>query len=316
VLGSALDTAVSSALGSAGVKRLGSFAATLMEPPPGLEFDYSQPPGTPALVGADSLSWRVFKNPVALFAGGVAAVILELAEPSVRAGVWNHSGFRRDPGLRLRRTGAAAMMTVYGPRPAAEAMIARVVAMHEQVRGIDTAGRAYHANDQRLLDWVQATAAYGFIHAYHAYATPLTCTERSRIFAEGQEAARLYGALGAPASLADWEALLARTGPLLEPSPVIGEFISIMRRAPILPLALRPLQRLMVNAAIDIVPEELRGRLGLSGEGLSAPERLLVKALGATGELLPLETAAPAQSCLRMGLPADWLYRKTARSNP
>jgi len=301
------------AFGSAWARRLASVAATLMEPPPGLDFDYSHPPGVPALVAADSLSWRIFKNPVALFAGGVAAVILELAEPSVRSGVWDHSGFRCDPGLRLRRTGAAAMMTVYGPRPAAEAMIARVVALHEQVRGVNSAGRAYCANDQPLLDWVQATAAFGFIHAYHAYAAPLTRAERSRAFAEGTEAARLYGALGAPAALGEWEALLARTAPSLERSPVIGEFLSIMRSAPILPLALRPLQRLMVSAAIDLVPDELRGRLRLSRLGLSAPQRVLVRALGALGERLPLD-AAPAQACLRMGLPADWLYRGGSRA--
>jgi uncharacterized protein (DUF2236 family) len=33
----------------------------------------------------------VFKNPVTLFIGGVGAVLLELAEPRVRDGVWGHS---------------------------------------------------------------------------------------------------------------------------------------------------------------------------------------------------------------------------------
>ncbi|WP_432444591.1 oxygenase MpaB family protein [Rhizobium leguminosarum] len=58
--------------------------------------------------------------------GGIAAVILEVAEPSVRSGVWDYSSFRKDAVMRLRRTGAAAMMTGYGPRPVAERMIARV----------------------------------------------------------------------------------------------------------------------------------------------------------------------------------------------
>ncbi|WP_246733087.1 oxygenase MpaB family protein [Rhizobium laguerreae] len=58
--------------------------------------------------------------------GGIAAVILEVAESSVRSGVWDHSSFRKDAVMRLRRTGAAAKMTVYGPRAEAERMIARV----------------------------------------------------------------------------------------------------------------------------------------------------------------------------------------------
>src|SRR5690606_37690700 len=42
--------------------------------------DFTVPAGEPALVEPDSVSWRIFANPVALFIGGVAAVILELAE--------------------------------------------------------------------------------------------------------------------------------------------------------------------------------------------------------------------------------------------
>jgi uncharacterized protein (DUF2236 family) len=293
-------------------RRLDAFAGALMSPPPGLEFDYARPPGEPALVAPNSVSWRVFKNPVALFAGGVAAVILELAEPSVRSGVWDHSGFRRDPALRLRRTGAAAMMTVYGPRPAAESMIARVSAMHAKVRGTTPGGAPYRADDPRLLDWVQATAVYGFVHSYHVFVAPLSRAEQSEAFAEGREAARLYGARGAPGSLEDWEALLARTMPALEPSPVVGEFLAIMRSAPILPVALRPLQRLLVAAAVDLVPPPLQHRLRLGRLGLSAPERLLVRGLGALSDRLPIESAPPAQACLRMGLPADWLYRRPA----
>ena len=128
----------------------------MMRLPDGAAF--AQPEGEPALVPADSVSWRIFKNPVALFVGGVAAVILELAEPSVRTGVWEHSGFRRDPVRRLERTGMAAMVTVYGARSVAEAMIADVVRLHDRVTGATPAGEPYRANDVRLLTWVQATA--------------------------------------------------------------------------------------------------------------------------------------------------------------
>src|SRR6476620_12066894 len=97
--------------------------------------EFSRPAGEPALVPADSVSWRIFKNPVALFVGGVAAVILELAEPAVRTGVWEHTDFRRDPMRRLERTGMAAMVTVYGARSVAEKMIAGVVQRHERIEG-------------------------------------------------------------------------------------------------------------------------------------------------------------------------------------
>jgi uncharacterized protein (DUF2236 family) len=137
--------------------------------------DFLRPGGEAALVSPDSVSWRVFKNPLSLFIGGVAAVIMELAEPRVRTGVWEHTTFRIDPIRRLRRTGLAAMVTIYGARGTAEAMIARIRRMHDRVAGSTPAGKAYRANDPELLNWVQGTAAYGFLQAYHAY------VHRSRI---------------------------------------------------------------------------------------------------------------------------------------
>lgn len=48
--------------------------------------DYTQPTGDPGFYGPDSVAWRVHANPVSLAVGGIAAVILELAEPRVRSG--------------------------------------------------------------------------------------------------------------------------------------------------------------------------------------------------------------------------------------
>src|SRR5271163_4033452 len=97
--------------------------------------DFAQPLREEALVPTDSVSWRIFKNPIALFVGGLAAVILELAEPAVRTGVWEHSSFRKNPVGRLQRTGSAAMVTIYGARSIALPMIAGVVRMHAKVAG-------------------------------------------------------------------------------------------------------------------------------------------------------------------------------------
>jgi uncharacterized protein (DUF2236 family) len=166
------------------------------------------PAGEAALVSPDSVSWRVFKNPLSLFIGGVAAVILELAEPRVRTGVWEHATFRTDPIRRLRRTGLAAIVTIYGARGKAEAMIARIRRMHDRVAGLTPAGESYRANDPELLSWVQATAAHGFLQAYHRYVRPLCDLQRDRYYAERILAASLYGAR-APTS----EAALNRTLP-------------------------------------------------------------------------------------------------------
>jgi uncharacterized protein (DUF2236 family) len=185
--------------------RVAGLVQGLYQPEGGPRVDFRQPAGEPALAAPDSVSWRVFKNPISLFVGGVTAVILELAEPRVRTGVWEHSSFRTDPLPRLKRTGLAAMVTVYGARSTAEKMIAGVRRMHDRVTGDTPAGAAYRANDVELLDWVQATASFGFMEAYHAYARPLSAADRDRFYAEAAPAAALYGAVGAPASVAEWE---------------------------------------------------------------------------------------------------------------
>ena len=122
----------------------------LFEPGDRPSLDFSQPVGEAALVSPNSVSWRVFKNPLSLFIGGVTAVIMELAEPRVRTGVWEHTNFRADPIRRLRRTGFAAMVTIYGARSTAEAVIARVRRMHDLVAGTTPSGEAYCANDPEL----------------------------------------------------------------------------------------------------------------------------------------------------------------------
>jgi uncharacterized protein (DUF2236 family) len=269
--------------------------------------DFLQPTGEAALVPADSVSWRVFKNPLSLFIGGVAAVMMELAEPRVRTGVWEHTTFRLDPIRRLRRTGLAAMLTIYAARSTAEAMIARVRQMHNRIAGSTPAGKDYRANDPELLNWVQSTAAYGFLQAYHEYVRPLSDLERDRFYAEGTFAARLYGA-----SAATSEAAVAKRfqemANHLECSEILFEFLTIMRSAPILPLPLRPVQPLLIRAAIDLTPYWLRRIVGLTDHGLNALEAGLVRQIGALADRLVLEINPAVQACRRMRLPANYLY--------
>lgn len=272
--------------------------------------DFSSPAGESALVSPDAVSWRVFKNPVALFIGGVAAVILELAEPRVRSGVWEHTTFRSDPVARLRRTGLAAMVTVYAARSVAEKMIARVRRLHDRIEGETPDGEAYRANDPDLLRWVQATAAFGFLEAYCTYVAPVSDADRERYFLEGGAAARLYGVESPPKSDTEWRDLYDSMKPRFQRSPVIFEFLDIMRRAPALPDALRLAQGMLIRAAVEITPADARTALGLDASfGLGGFEKAVVREMGVRADRWALPSAPAAQACVRMGRPADWLYR-------
>jgi uncharacterized protein (DUF2236 family) len=208
----------------------------------------------------------------------------------------------------MKRTGLAAMITVYGARGKAEAMIAGIGRMHGRVAGVTPDGAAYRADDPELLDWVQATASFGFLEAYHRYVRPLSDAERDRFYAEAAPAARLYGATGAPTSLATLEACFQAMRPKLERSEIVFDFLAIMRRTAILPGPLRPLQGMFIRAAVDILPAWSRELLGLGPRyGLSGWERALVRSLGPLSDRLHLDSSPSAQACRRLGLPADHL---------
>lgn len=290
-------------------RRLEAASSELLRPISGPPVNFAMPMGEPALVPPHSVSWRIFKNPIALYVGGIAAVILELAEPAVRTGVWDHSTFRSDPLRRLRRTGLAAMITVYGARSVAEPMIARIVRMHAQITGHTAAGESYAANDAALLTWVHITAAYGFARAYSSYVEPLAKDQFDSLYAESEIAARLYGAVDPPTSAQAVDVLFNSMCGRLERSEVIFRFLDIMRETATLPPALAWLQPLLVRAAVDLIPDWIRQHLGLDENlGLRRRERWIVRAAGALANRIVLGDGPAAQSCFRMGLPLHHLY--------
>jgi uncharacterized protein (DUF2236 family) len=272
--------------------------------------DFLHPAGEPALSPPDSVAWRVFKNPVALYIGGIAAVLLELAEPRVRSGVWDHTTFRVDPLTRMKRTGLAAMVTVYGARSVAEPMIAGITKMHARVRGETPDGRVYKALEPELMNWVQATASYGFLQGYHRFVKPLSAADRDRFYAESRTGASLYGAPGAPVDEAQQQALFEAMLPQLEASAIVLEFLDIMRRTHALPWLLQPLQPLYLRAAVSLLPVPVLQRLQLgSGYRLAPWQRRLIQYSGALADRVVLRAAPPALACQRLGLATDYLYQ-------
>lgn len=271
--------------------------------------DFLSPQGAAALYAPDSLSWQVYKNPVSMAIGGIAAVILELAEPRVRSGVWGHSSFSTDTMNRIRRTGLAALTTIYAASEIATSLIHTIARMHEGVVGVTPSGVPYRANDSVLLDWVQATISFGFMEAYASFVRPLSDAERNRFYAESERSARLFGAVGAPFSLAAQNALFVATRPALEPHPIVHEFMTLMSTTQLLPGPLKPLQSMLLRAAVSILPDWLSDLLALQTTWqLAVWEKKLLSRLGALADRIPMVNAPPAQACRRLGLSASYLY--------
>lgn len=279
----------------------------------GWKVDYTTPPGEAALVAPDSITWQVFKNPVALAIGGICAVLLEFADARIRSGVWDHSVFKTDPIGRSKRTGIAAMVGTYGPASAARRVIQGVTNMHSRVNGETPSGEAYRALDPELLDWVSATAAYGFLMAYHRFVRTLTDEEMNQFFAEGEAVARLYGVQQPLRSVQHFNSMTAHLLPRFEPHPINTEFLGIMKSGRAAPGVPKGLQSALVHAAVDILPRPVRDRLALGADyDLSPLGRLTVKSMAAIAERTPDLNGPAAQASHRLGLPRNFPWKPLA----
>ncbi|ATQ44027.1 oxygenase MpaB family protein [Caulobacter mirabilis] len=276
----------------------------------GWKIDYAYPAGEPSLVPPGSVQWRVFKNPIALGVGGVAAVLLEFADARIRSGVWDHSTYKADPIGRSRRTGIAAMVGVYGPRSAARRVIQGVTNMHARVNGETPSGETYRALDPELLDWVAATAAYGFVNAYDRFVSPLTEAEIARFYREGAPVAALYGAKNPIASTADFMAMMERLAPRFEPHPIVSEFLDIIQSGQAAPTVPKFLHRALARASVSLLPPPVRETLRLGRDfDLTLADRIALKAAGRLADRVAVPGSAPAQASLRLGLPANFPWR-------
>ena len=286
---------------------------TQATPRPIPQFDYSQPTGSPALLGPGSVAWRIYKNPIALAIGGVAAVLMEFADPRIRSGVWDHSTYRFDPIGRSQRTGHAAMIGVFGPQDAARRVISGVNRMHTKVGGETPGGIAYRATDPELLDWVSATAGYGFLTAYHRFVSPVSMADQNRFFAEGGPIAELYGVQNKLASRADFFVMMERLAPGFEPHPINFEFLDIIQSGKAAPTVPRFLHRALARAAVSVLPEQVRKALELGSDyDLGLRDRIAVRLIARLAERKHDPASPPAQASVRLGLPSNFLYRSNA----
>jgi uncharacterized protein (DUF2236 family) len=140
-----------------------------------------------------SISWRVDRESVVL-AGGTCALLMQIAHPSVAAGVDAHSDFRTDPFARLRRTLGASWAIVFGDGPAAERAIRRINAVHELVTGVvSETGTPYRALDPALLLWVHATLVDTALRMHDRFVGRLTPDEMDHYHLEAAEVAVRLG---------------------------------------------------------------------------------------------------------------------------
>jgi uncharacterized protein (DUF2236 family) len=221
-------------------------------------------PSDQALFPRGSMIWRVHGDVTSMMVGGIASLLTQMLHPAALAGVWDHSSARADQLGRLRRTARFIAVTTYGERSAALAAIERVKAIHGAVRGTLPTGQPYRADDPWLLAWVHVAGAINFLDGWRRYVEPRASrSEQDRYFAESRDVAVLLGADPVPRTRASAEQLLRQFRPELRVDARTRAFRDFVLQAKPASLAELPVQKLLMSAAVDLMPDFARALHGL-----------------------------------------------------
>lgn len=225
-----------------------------------------------ALFAPDSVAWRVHGDVVTMLIGGVASLLLQMLHPSVLAGVWDHSDFRNDMMARLRATAKFIARTTFDHADEARALIDRVRRIHGHIHGSLPDGAPYEANDPRLLAWVHVTEAISFLDAWIAYGEPrMSRADQDRYFAEMAVIGRALGADPVPGTRAEAEALITAMRPELKSDERSREVCGLVLNQTVGPPTAALPSKVLMQAAVDLLPDWARRMHGLRPSRLSRP---------------------------------------------
>lgn len=232
------------------------------------------------LFGPRSVCWQVHGDVTAMMIGGIASLLLQMLEPRVLAGVWDHSVFRQDMRGRLRRTAAFLARTTYGDRKQALGEIARIRKIHDYVHGTLPDGTSYRANDPESLAWVHVTESLCFVESFIRYRKPhMSMRDRDRYFEEMAQVGELLGAHSVPRSWRAAQSFIRDARPCLRFDERTREIADLLLHQPAASPRLAPFHHMTMQAGVDLLPGWARSMHGLS---ISLPAKLAVRG-GTTG---------------------------------
>jgi len=240
--------------------------------------------------GPGSITWERAGD-ARTFAAAGTALLLQVAHPTVGAGVHDFSTFASDPWGRLWRTLDFTTVLVFGGPEAAAEMGSRIRDFHKVIKGTKPDGTRYHAMEPEAYTWVHLTLMEGIIRAHERFGRPFTDEEAARLWSEWRPLGRFLGIRwrDMPESYEDYRTFVdGIVAERLERNAAVDEVYDALTSAPPSPskyigprawgLAARPLMRFAGLATIGLMPQQLRARLRLE---LSRSQTFELRALGA-----------------------------------
>jgi uncharacterized protein (DUF2236 family) len=250
------------------------------------------------ILGPDSVAWRATSD-LRLNVALLYPLVLQVAHPTVDAGVTDHSDFEDRPWDRLMRTMDYVSLLVYGGREAAAAG-RRLRALHKRFRGVRTDGTRYSALEPEAYAWVHATLLDTYVRGHAQFGTRMSNEDTARFYREYRGLGRLIGVRerDLPHTWPQFCAYFRRTARTkLTRTASLARVIEMIDHvdAPPAPISGRlwpaiklPIRRSMWLAGIGLLEPRVRRRLGLRWTPIDeAQVRVLGVLLRGLGPVMP-----------------------------
>src|SRR4051794_6027531 len=262
-----------------------------------------------------SVAWA-YAGDARTMLGAGAALLLQVAHPTVAGGVRDHSNFAEDPWGRLLRTLDFVNLVIYGGPEAAARTGRRLREMHRRIKGTDPDGRRYHALEPEAYPWGHATPPETIVRAHRRFGVPMSPTEVEMFWREWRGVGRLLGIRERDLPR-DWHGFRAYVDEMVEGRLEHNDVVDTVLRSlqapaspplpPVADAAWRALRLPAARAAelgtVGLLPGKLRAKLGLT---MSARDRAELRVLGAV-----LRSATPLMpSSLRQMGPGYLKWRR------
>jgi uncharacterized protein (DUF2236 family) len=131
-----------------------------------------------------SVLFQVAAEPSLLLTSGPRALLLQVAHPSVAAGVAQYSDYRSRPWVRLLRTLTVITALTFADPARSRRAANQLRRRHAEIRGVTENGSPYQALDPDLLLWVWATLGDCMVRSHERFVRALTETERDELYSE------------------------------------------------------------------------------------------------------------------------------------
>jgi uncharacterized protein (DUF2236 family) len=112
------------------------------------------------------------------------ALALQVAHPTIAAGVREHSSYATNPWGRLFGTIDFVALLVYGSRDQSARATTQLREMHRRIRGTDPDGTRYSALEPSAYAWVHATLADAVVRGHHYFGKRFTPAEKDMFWGE------------------------------------------------------------------------------------------------------------------------------------